>query len=171
MKLQPKNHHTDGGDTWVVDGKLVFGEGAEVEGFPSGAESVSWDQVQGKPNYIAAGGTADEAREVIGAGTSNLILVDPGGTNGSSSQAARADHSHAAATTSAAGLMSAADKTKLNGIAASANNYTLPAASSGAIGGVRQGVAVPDAAADPVTKAEFDALLASLRTAGVIAAA
>ena len=33
---------------------------------------------------------------------------------------------------------------------------------------VRQGVAVPNAVAAP-TKAEFDALLASLRTAGVIA--
>jgi hypothetical protein len=34
------------------------------------------------------------------------------------------------ATTSAAGLMSAADKTKLNGVAASANNYTHPTATA-----------------------------------------
>lgn len=40
---------------------------------------------------------------------------------------------------------------------------TLPA-------GLKQGVAVPDAAAAP-SKAEFDALLASLRAAGVIATA
>ena len=42
----------------------------------------------------------------------------------------------ATATTSANGLMSAADKTKLNGIAEGANNYTLPTASS-TLGGVK----------------------------------
>ena len=36
------------------------------------------------------------------------------------------DTTYSAATTSAAGLMSAADKTKLNGIATGANNYTHP---------------------------------------------
>lgn len=41
------------------------------------------------------------------------------------------------ATTSAAGLMSAADKTKLNGIATGANAYTLPAATSSALGGIK----------------------------------
>jgi hypothetical protein len=41
-----------------------------------------------------------------------------------------------AATTSAAGSMSSADKTKLDGIAASANNYVLPKATATALGGV-----------------------------------
>lgn len=46
-----------------------------------------------------------------------------------------------AATTSAAGLMSAADKTKLDGIATGANNYTytLPNATSSVLGGVKIG--------------------------------
>ena len=44
-----------------------------------------------------------------------------------------------AATTSKAGLMSAADKAKLDGIAANANNYTLPAATASALGGVKSG--------------------------------
>lgn len=35
-------------------------------------------------------------------------------------------HSHAAATTDAAGFMSAADKVKLNGISSGANKYTHP---------------------------------------------
>lgn len=43
------------------------------------------------------------------------------------------------ATTSAAGLMSAADKTKLNGIATGANKYTLPAATASTRGGVKVG--------------------------------
>lgn len=46
--------------------------------------------------------------------------------------------------------------------------YTLPAATTAAIGGVKQGAAVADAAAAP-TQSEFNALLASLRAAGVIA--
>ena len=44
-----------------------------------------------------------------------------------------------AATTSAAGSMSAADKTKLDGIAAGANAYTLPVASATVVGGIRIG--------------------------------
>ena len=43
------------------------------------------------------------------------------------------------ATSSSAGLMSAADKAKLDGIATGANNYTLPTASSSTLGGVKVG--------------------------------
>ena len=45
----------------------------------------------------------------------------------------------AEATTSAAGLMSAADKTKLDGIATGANKYSLPTASASTLGGVKVG--------------------------------
>lgn len=46
---------------------------------------------------------------------------------------------YSAATTSANGLMTAAMVTKLNGIAAGANAYSLPAATSSALGGVKVG--------------------------------
>ena len=46
--------------------------------------------------------------------------------------------------------------------------YTLPAAKTNALGGVKQAAAEPDAAAAP-TKEEFNALLASLRAAGILA--
>ena len=46
--------------------------------------------------------------------------------------------------------------------------YTLPAAKTNVLGGVKQAAAVPDAAAAP-TKEEFNALLASLRSAGILA--
>lgn len=72
------------------------------------------------------------------------------------------------ATQSASGLMSATDKKKLDGIAEQANKYTLPAASKSAIGGVKQGAAVADAAGGD-EKDKINALLDSLRTAGVIA--
>lgn len=61
--------------------------------------------------------------------------------------------------------------TKLDTVDESANNYALPEATNAVIGGVLQGVAVANAAGVTPTKAEFDALLASLRTAGVIASA
>ena len=44
--------------------------------------------------------------------------------------ASTSDHSHAAATQSAAGLMSAADKKKLDGVAAGANAYAHPSATA-----------------------------------------
>lgn len=49
------------------------------------------------------------------------------------------DTTYSPATQSANGLMSATDKTKLDGIAANANNYTLPTASSSTKGGIKVG--------------------------------
>lgn len=51
------------------------------------------------------------------------------------------------------------------------DNTTYSAATADALGLVKQGVAVADAAGDAPTAAEFKALLDSLRTAGVIASA
>lgn len=74
------------------------------------------------------------------------------------------DTTYSVATTSANGLMSAADKTKLDGL----TNYELPAAGT-SIGGVKQGVAVADATSAEDVVAVVNALLASLRTSGAIA--
>lgn len=49
------------------------------------------------------------------------------------------DTTYSAATQSAAGLMSAADKMKLDGVATGANNYSLPLAANGTRGGVQVG--------------------------------
>ena len=46
---------------------------------------------------------------------------------------------YSAATTSADGLLSASDKTKLDGVSTSANNYALPTASASALGGIKIG--------------------------------
>ncbi len=73
------------------------------------------------------------------------------------------------ATTNKAGLLSAEDKKKLDGIAANANNYTLPAATKSALGGVKQAAAVAEASGEQVTKAEFKALLDALKAAGMMA--
>ena len=47
-------------------------------------------------------------------------------------------------------------------------SYTLPAATTAALGGVKQAAAVSDVAAAPTTE-EFNSLLASLRAAGILA--
>ncbi|WP_442801395.1 head fiber protein [Serratia rubidaea] len=47
--------------------------------------------------------------------------------------------------------------------------YTLPTATTAAIGGVKQGAAVANAAGEAPTATEYNALLASLRAAGIIA--
>lgn len=52
---------------------------------------------------------------------------------------ASTSHSHSVASSSASGFMSAADKQKLDGIAAGANKYALPVASSTALGGMKIG--------------------------------
>ena len=49
------------------------------------------------------------------------------------------DTKYSAATTSAAGLMSKEDKSKLDGIATGANKYSLPTAASGTLGGIKTG--------------------------------
>lgn len=56
-----------------------------------------------------------------------------------SSTAAAGNHGHNAATTSTNGFMSAEDKAKLDGIAANANNYSLPKASDSTLGGIKVG--------------------------------
>ena len=75
------------------------------------------------------------ARGAIGAGSSNLVISTTAPANlaassyvGASTTVARSDHVHAlpaSATTTANGLMSSADKTKLDGIAAGATNLKI----------------------------------------------
>ena len=78
------------------------------------------------------------------------------------------------ASTSANGLMSSTDKTKLDGIASNANNYTLPTASASTKGGVKQATSVADTTIDGTETATtvattLNSLLAALRTAGILA--
>ena len=78
------------------------------------------------------------------AGTAGLVKAPAAGDQnkflrGDGTWAVDNDTKYSAATTSAAGLMSAADKAKLDGIASGANAYTLPAATSSALGGVKIG--------------------------------
>lgn len=69
--------------------------------------------------------------------TGNTIKLT--GSDGSSSTVTDTNTTYGNATTGAAGLMSADDKEKLDGIAIGANNYTLPTASASTLGGVKVG--------------------------------
>lgn len=64
------------------------------------------------------------------------------GSDGSETSVLDSNTTYQNATTSADGLMSSEDKTKLNGIATGANKYTLPTASSSTLGGVKTTSAV-----------------------------
>ena len=66
------------------------------------------------------------------------------------------------ATTSADGLMSKEDKSKLDGVASGANNYVLPAANTTTIGGVKQ--------AAHVDGSDGTAIVTALVNAGIMAA-
>lgn len=69
--------------------------------------------------------------------TGNTIKLT--GSDGSSSSVPDTNTTYGNATTGAAGLMSAEDKQKLDGIATGANNYSLPTASASTLGGVKIG--------------------------------
>ena len=76
-----------------------------------------------------------------------------------------------AATPSANGLMSAADKSKLDNIASNANNYTLPNASTSVRGGVLMAAAVANLAGTENAAAicaKVNALLSALRASGAL---
>ena len=100
-------------------------------------------------NYLDVEGTAAAAKKLTtnnGSETQPVYFKDgvPVATKYSlaasvPSGAKFTDTTYGTATTSADGLMSAEDKKKLDGIAANANNYTytLPTASSSALGGIK----------------------------------
>lgn len=111
--------------------------------------AVTFAAVTAKPTTLSGYGITDAAP---------LAHVGAGGA------------AHAAVTTTVNGFMIAADKVKLDGVAASANNYVLPVAGA-AIGGVKKAAAVaaiptPASATAQDIATAFNLLLTSLQAAG-----
>ena len=79
----------------------------------------------------------DIAAQNVGAAliVTGVVTLTPDATNDKLTIAAK-DTTYAAATQSVAGLMSAADKKKLDGVATGANKYSLPTATASVLGGV-----------------------------------
>lgn len=168
---------------------------AEVVYFAGGGGGVAatWDNIEGKPEFIAAGDTQAQARAAIGAGTgnSNLVigttastamagntvipaapaperLVPVVGTENQVLKVVSGVPAWAADTNTTYTAMTAALATA--GTATAANTIS-PLVLAGAIDErlPTPGTAVADAVDETDVVAQFNALLASLRVAGVIA--
>lgn len=103
---------------YIKDSKEIWTHGQ----FYGSAASVAWSAITGKPSFatVATSGSYSD--------------LDDKPTIPSYSEA----------TASTSGLMSADDKSKLNGIEEGANNYSLPTASSSTLGGVKTGYTTTD---------------------------
>jgi hypothetical protein len=149
---------TDNTDNW----NTAYGWGNHASaGYATAANLTS--HINDGSKHVPANGTTNNKKVLMASGTSgvfgwsfvdwNDITSKPDLASSSHTHAiseitdlqsaldgkAAASHIHTAATTSVDGFMSAADKTKLNGIATGANNYSLPTASSTVLGGVKIG--------------------------------
>lgn len=114
--------------------KLRYGTEADLPAERSdGTIYVTTDE---KNIYVDIDGQRTKADKNLVAGNNVTISTS---TDKESVTISAKDTTYSNATQSAAGLMSADDKEKLDGIADGANNYSLPVATSGALGGVKSG--------------------------------
>lgn len=120
----------------VIDGKLdTTAKAASASTADSATKATSDASGNNIANTYATKASAITGLSVSG---KTITYTKGNGTTGTiTTQDTNTTYSEA--TTSAAGLMSAADKTKLNGIATGANAYSLPTASSSTLGGIKVG--------------------------------
>ena len=105
-------------------------------GLMSSSDKVKLNNIEeGANKYIHP--TTAGYKHIPSGGSSGQILR--WGADGTAVWGEDKDTTYSPATQSSNGLMSATDKTKLDGIAANANNYTLPTASSSTKGGIKVG--------------------------------
>jgi hypothetical protein len=137
--------------TDVAEGTNLYFTQARARGSVSAGTGITYNSTTG----VITNSAPDQTVSLTGAGTTVVTGTYPSFTITSSDSAlgtvtsvtgtapivaggtaAAPVISISAATTSAAGSMSSTDKSKLDGIAANANNYTLPKATSTTLGGV-----------------------------------
>ena len=118
-----------------------------LDGTIATADLANKAVTQAKLNVPAAGSTGQVltsdgaggfAWGASGGGATNLTYT-PSATNGQIASSTGTGATLPVASSTAAGLLSASDKVKLDGIAANANDYTLPTASASVLGGVKVG--------------------------------
>jgi len=149
------------------DGKMYFAHGGTWNALANGASTTVGQNLVQIPDpsaikflRINADNTVSalsdsEFRTAIGAGTSSTTGTVTGVTGTApiiSSGGTAPVISISAASSTTAGTMSIADKNKLDGIAANANNYSLPTATSTVLGGIELfSDTVQTVAAEPVS--------------------
>lgn len=153
-----------GGGSGATDYTVLSGK-PQINGheLASGNNTLETLGIQAKGNYITQG-TKIAATDITEDSTHKFVTDSEKSTWNTKAN-------NTVASGSANGLMSSAHFTKLEGIATNANNYTLPAAKSNALGGVKQATLVAEAVGENVTQAEFKALLDALKAAGIMASA
>lgn len=115
----------------------------------SGAANIKWDTTGNNAPYIGYATDQTDGTFVIASlkGTNYASGLAIGGGSGNLLwKGSKVITISDTATTSTAGAMSASDKSKLNGIATGANNYSLPAATSSTLGGVKIGANITNSA-------------------------
>lgn len=128
---------------YIKDSKEIWTHGQ----FYGSAASVAWSAITGKPSFATVA-TSGSYNDLSNKPTIPTSLPTPnsltftgattGTWNGSAAKTVNIPI-YSNASTSSAGLMSASDKSKLDGIASGANNYSLPTASASTLGGVKVG--------------------------------
>lgn len=118
-----KSNGNSSAPSWIDQGSITAG-------------AVAWSGVTSKPSYY----DAKAIKGITRSGTTFTYTCMDGTTGTFTQQDNNTTYSNA--TTSTAGLMSADDKVKLNGIATGANKYSLPTASSSTLGGVKIGTGI-----------------------------
>lgn len=122
----------------VLDGTLLFATDTKKIYLDKDSSRIEMSSVDDLGNYV----TKEQLTTALNgkANTTHTHTQDQiTGLKDALAGKASTSHTHSAASSSMSGFMSATDKQKLDGIAAGANKYTLPAASSTALGGVKVG--------------------------------
>lgn len=126
-----------GDGTWVIptDTNTHYASGTIVNNSKTATTNTTSALTNGNVylNHIE-NGSVKNSHKISGSGATTVTSDASGNIVISSTDT---NTTYGTASTSAAGLMSASDKTKLNGIATNANNYSLPTATSSTLGGVR----------------------------------
>ena len=138
---------------WVDTNTTYSNATTSVSGLMSSTDKSKLDNIASNANNYSLPAATSTVRggielfsDTVQSTGANAVTTNAGRTYGiqvnSSGQAVvnvpwvDTNTTYSNATTSASGLMSSTDKSKLNGIAANANNYSLPAATSTVRGGI-----------------------------------
>lgn len=114
-------------------GLMSASDKAKLDGIASGANNYTYTLPTATSSVL--GGVKVGSNITVSSGTISLTKANVTAALGYTPPTTNTTYS--VATTDTAGLMSAADKVKLNGIATGANAYSLPTASSSTLGGVK----------------------------------